>query len=76
MLGTAISAAVAGALLGPVIGSIASAVGIGPTFAAVSVIGAVLFAWTLATPGVPADPQPLSALWPVFGSRASSRASG
>jgi MFS family permease len=66
VLGTAISAAVMGALLGPVIGSIASAVGIGVTFAAVSVVGAALFAWTLATPGVPADPQPLSTLWPVL----------
>jgi MFS family permease len=66
VLGTAISAAVVGALLGPVIGSIASAVGIGPTFAAVSIIGAALVAWTLVTPGAPAQPQPLSALWPVL----------
>ncbi len=69
VLGTAISAAVVGALLGPVIGSIASAVGIGPTFAAVSLTGVALFVWTLATPGVPADPQPLSALWPVLRDR-------
>jgi MFS family permease len=66
VLGTAISAAVAGALLGPVIGSVASTVGIAPTFAAVSVIGGVLIAWTLATPGAPAEPQPLRALWPVL----------
>lgn len=69
VLGTAISAAVVGALLGPVIGAIASVAGIGPTFAAVSVTGAVLFGWTFATAGVPADPQPLSALWPVLRDR-------
>jgi MFS family permease len=66
VLGSAISAAVVGALLGPVIGSVASAVGIGPTFAAVSIIGGLLIAWTYATPGAPAEPQPLSALWPVL----------
>jgi MFS family permease len=66
VLGSAISAAVVGALLGPVIGSIASAVGIGPTFVAVSAIGGALFAWTFVTPGAPAEPQPLSALWPVL----------
>jgi MFS family permease len=69
VLGTAISAAVVGALLGPVVGSIASTVGIGPTFAAVSITGGALFAWTAATPGVPADPQPLRALWPVLRDR-------
>jgi MFS family permease len=69
VLGTAISAAVVGALLGPVIGALASAVGISPTFAAVSATGALLFVWTVATPGVPADPQPLSALWPVLRDR-------
>jgi MFS family permease len=69
VLGTAISAAVVGALLGPVIGAIASAVGITPTFAGVSVTGALLFAWTAASPGVPADPQPLRALWPVLRDR-------
>jgi MFS family permease len=69
VLGTAISAAVVGALLGPVIGAVASSVGIGPTFVAVSVVGAGLFVWTLATPGAPAEPQPLSALWPVLRNR-------
>jgi MFS family permease len=66
VLGSAISAAVVGALLGPVIGSVASAVGIGPAFAAVSIVGGLLLVWTLATPGAAAEPQPLSALWPVL----------
>jgi MFS family permease len=69
VLGTAISAAVVGALLGPVIGAIASAVGITPTFAALSVTGALLLVWTAATSGVAADPQPLRALWPVLRDR-------
>jgi MFS family permease len=69
VLGTAISAAVVGALLGPVVGAVASEVGIRSTFLGVSVAGAILFAWTLASPGAAADPQPLSALWPVLRNR-------
>ncbi len=66
VLGTAISAAVAGALLGPLVGAIASHVGIQATFVGVSAAGGVLLVWTLATPGVAPNPQPLSALWPVL----------
>ena len=65
VLGTAISAAVGGALLGPVIGAVASLAGIEPTFAALSATGAALVVWTLVTPGVAPDPQPLQTLWRV-----------
>ena len=55
MIGTTMGAAVAGALAGPVIGTLADAVGIAPTFCGVAVVGAVLAAWALRTP--PAEPE-------------------
>jgi MFS family permease len=55
-------AAVFGALLGPVLGAIASVAGVRPTFLGVSLLGLGLGAWVLVTPGVPAQPQALSAL--------------
>lgn len=70
LLGTALGAAVVGALFGPVVGWIASQVGAGPAFSAASVAGAVLM---LAAFGVPAprpsDPQGLRAAWPALGDR-------
>jgi MFS family permease len=62
MIGTTLGAAVLGALLGPVVGAIATVAGIRATFAGVGSLGVVLCAWLLATPGVPAQPQSLSAL--------------
>ncbi len=47
LMGRVLAAAVAGALFGPVIGTIASAVGRPPAFAAVSVIAAILIAASL-----------------------------
>jgi predicted MFS family arabinose efflux permease len=50
MIGTTMGAAVAGALAGPVIGTLADAVGIAPTFCGVAVVGGVLAVWALRTP--------------------------
>jgi MFS family permease len=62
LIGTTIGAAVFGALLGPVVGAIATVAGVRATFVGVGAIGIGLFAWVAATPGVPAQPQSLSAL--------------
>jgi MFS family permease len=62
LIGATMGAAVFGALLGPVLGAIASVTGVRATFLGVSVLGLGLGAWVLATPGVPAQPQSLSAL--------------
>jgi MFS family permease len=62
LIGATMGAAVFGALLGPVLGAIASVAGVRSTFLGVSVLGLGLGAWVLATPGVPAQPQSLSAL--------------
>jgi predicted MFS family arabinose efflux permease len=55
MIGTTMGAAVAGALAGPVIGTLADAVGIAPTFCGVAIVGCVLAAWALRTPA--AEPE-------------------
>ena len=62
MIGATMGAAVFGALLGPVVGAIATLAGIRPTFIGVSVAGFALWAWVAGRPGTPAHPQPLSAL--------------
>jgi MFS family permease len=62
LIGATMGAAVFGALLGPVLGAIATVVGVRATFLGVSALGVGLGAWVLATPGVPAQPQSLSAL--------------
>ena len=46
-IGTMLSAAVAGALLGPVVGSAAASFGILPSFSAIGVLGAGILVWTL-----------------------------
>jgi predicted MFS family arabinose efflux permease len=55
MIGTTMGAAVAGALVGPAVGTLADAIGIAPTFCGVAVVGALLAAWALRTP--PAEPE-------------------
>src|ERR671923_228333 len=55
-------AAVFGALLGPVVGAIASVAGVRATFIGISLLGFGLATWVAATPGVAAHPQPLSML--------------
>lgn len=64
LLGITMGAAIAGALVGPVLGAAASIVGPAPAFAAVAAVGVALAAWAWATPAArPADePQPLRAL--------------
>jgi MFS family permease len=56
-------AAVFGALLGPVVGAIATVAGVTATFAGIGVLGVGLAAWVAATPGVPAQPQAMSELF-------------
>jgi predicted MFS family arabinose efflux permease len=55
MIGTTMGAAVAGALVGPALGTLADVVGIAPTFCGVAVAGMLLGAWALRTP--PAEPE-------------------
>lgn len=62
MLGTAIGAAIFGALLGPAVGALGEAVGPRPTFVGVAAIALALAAWALRTPAVAADPQSPRAL--------------
>ena len=70
LIGQAFAAAVGGALLGPVLGGIASVGGTGWTFGAVAVASLGLAGWAAATPATrPAEPQPLSALRDAFGDR-------
>jgi MFS family permease len=61
MIGTAMGAAIFGALLGPAVGAAAEGLGSRPVFSAIAVISAGLFAWALRTPPTPADPQPARA---------------
>jgi MFS family permease len=71
LIGTAMSAAIVGALFGPVLGGIASVVGIEVAFAAVAVLGLVLAVWAALMPTVrPEKPQPLSMLWAAAKNRA------
>ena len=63
LIGQAFAAAVFGALLGPVLGGIASIAGTGWTFGAVAAGSLGLAVWAAATPVArPEAPQPLSAL--------------
>ena len=55
MIGTAMAAAIAGVLAGPALGAAADAVGRGPMFAAVSLIGVGLIALTLSVEAPPRE---------------------
>jgi MFS family permease len=64
LIGTAMSAAIVGALFGPVLGGIASVIGIEVAFVAVAALGLGLAVWAALTPAAkPEQAQPLSALW-------------
>ena len=63
LIGTTMGAAVFGALLGPVLGAIASVVGVRATFSGVALLGGVLAVWVALSPGVPAHPQPMAELF-------------
>ena len=58
VIGTALAAAVAGALFGPVLGGLAAELGRGPVFASAAALGGALMAWALATPGIPRSEDP------------------
>jgi MFS family permease len=60
LMGTAYSAAIGGALLGPVIGALGRAIGPGPTFAAIAALAVVLLALVLheRVPAVEATREP------------------
>jgi MFS family permease len=62
VIGTTMGAAVFGALLGPVVGAVATLVGVRATFVGIAGLGLALCAWVFATPGAPAQRQSLSAL--------------
>ena len=71
LIGIAMGAAVAGALLGPVLGGVASLTGPAPAFVVVAGVGVLLGFWAWTTPAFkPADePQPLRALLRAFRER-------
>ncbi|WP_119069129.1 MFS transporter [Rubrobacter indicoceani] len=56
-IGTLMSSAVVGALLGPVVGSVAATVGLVPTFLTVAALGLALAAWIYATPAPAPNPD-------------------
>jgi MFS family permease len=71
LIGTAMSAAIAGALFGPVLGGFASVVGIEVAFSAVAVLGLALVVWAALMPAArPEKSQPLSMLWAAAKDRA------
>lgn len=63
LIGTTMGAAVFGALLGPVVGAIATLSSVRVTFVSISILGVGLMAWLAVTPGVEAQPQKLSELF-------------
>src|SRR5215217_4231557 len=65
LIGVMISSAVVGALLGPVLGSVAATIGLLPAFASVSVAGVVIAIWAALEPA-PASSGDISLL-PVLG---------
>jgi len=70
LIGRAFAAAVAGALFGPVVGGVASIVGIGWTFGALAAASFALVAWAAATPRPAEDEaQDPSALVRALGDR-------
>jgi MFS family permease len=70
LLGTALAAAVVGALFGPVVGAIADEVGTGPAFSAAAVLGAVLVGAALFGPAPhKSSRQSLRAMLPALRNR-------
>src|SRR5215470_16191888 len=63
LIGTTMGAAVFGALLGPVVGAIATVAGVRATFSGVAALGGALAIWVALSPGVPAHPQPMAELF-------------
>lgn len=70
LLGTAMAAAVVGALFGPVVGAVANTLGTGPAFSAAAVVAAFLIAAAFTVPSPrPQTPQPLRAAGPALRDR-------
>jgi MFS family permease len=70
-IGTAMAAAIVGALFGPVLGGIASVVGQGPAFGAAGLVAIGLAIWGALTHAPkPTEPQPLSMLFGALRNRA------
>jgi MFS family permease len=70
MIGTAMAAAIAGVLAGPALGAAADAVGRGPMFAAVSLVGLGLIALTLSVEAPPREQTIVGGLGRAAGSTA------
>ena len=66
LLGTAFGVAVFGALLGPMFGGVAEAVGTRPSFALVGAIGLLLAAWAATGPELPPEPYERGAIGRVL----------
>lgn len=58
LIGSALSAAIVGALLGPAIGGAADAIGRGPVFVAIALLGGALALWAAKTPAPPIGERP------------------
>jgi MFS family permease len=70
LIGSAIAAAIAGVMLGPLIGGAATVIGPEPVFAMVAAIDMALAAWAVSTPPAPASPRrPLDAVLRTMASR-------
>ena len=69
MLGTAVAAAIFGALLGPVLGGAAALAGTRPAFVVVAVLAVLLSLWGARTAGAAPEPSGLGALGRAFGER-------
>ena len=68
MIGTLVSAAVAGSLLGPVLGGVAATIGIAVTFSLVAAFGLAVALWVLLTPTpAPAGSSSLLGFFAAFG---------
>ena len=74
MIGTTMGAAIAGALAGPALGTLADAVGIAPTFSAIGVLGLALAA--VATTMEPAEPEGTSTPGELLAALRDGRVSG
>jgi MFS family permease len=62
LIGAALAAGIAGALLGPAVGALADVLGPRPVFASVGVISAGMMAWALKMPPAASEPTRLGAL--------------
>ena len=69
-IGSAMAAAIVGALFGPVLGGIAAVVGEAVAFGAAALVSVALAGWALTTPGPPPEePQPIRVLLSAMRSR-------